>query len=403
MAGHDPQDLSIAAARQRLLDAVGPVTDTERLTLAKAHGRALAEPVIAPCALPREDHSALDGYALRGVDARAGHRLRIVGRALAGAPWSGTVTAGSCARIMTGAVLPAGADTVVAQECVQADDRWVTLDVTLEAGANVRRAGEDVVPGTAALPAGCPIDARRIALLAAFGLDSVAVMRPVRVGLLSTGSELRPPGTALGSGELYDSNRPMLAALLSRPYVRLHDLGAVPDDPEQLSACFAQTADLDLVVVSGGVSVGEADWVRPVLAQRGRLDFWRVAIKPGRPLAFGRLGAAWLMGLPGNPVSAYVTFRLFVEPVVQRLAGLLVREPLTLLTPIMEAIAHRADRTTFLRGRWTDSADGGRGVVAMPEQGSAMLGSLAQADCLIELPAGRTAFSAGTAVKVWPL
>jgi molybdopterin molybdotransferase len=304
---------------------------------------------------------------------------------------------------MTGAVLPAGADTVIAQECVQAGEGWITLDATLTAGENVRVAGEDAAAGEEVLGAGLRIDARGIALLAAFGLNSVPVVRPVRVGLLSTGSELRGPGAVLASGDLYDSNRPMLAALLSRPCVSLHDLGTVPDDPEQLAARFAQTADLDLVVVSGGVSVGEADWVRPVLAQRGRLDFWRVAVKPGRPLVFGRLGNCWLMGLPGNPVSAYVTFRLFVEPVVARMAGMQVREPLTLLAPIGEIVRHRGDRTSFLRGRWITSQDNSRAVIPLAAQGSAMLTSLAQADCLIELPAGQTAFPAGTVVKVWPL
>lgn len=403
MVGSDPQDLSVEAARLRLLGAVGPVAGVERIGLAEADGRVLAGPVHAPTALPREDAAALDGYALCGDDAVAGRRLRVVGRALAGAPWSGTVAPGTCARIMTGAVVPAGADTVIAQERVQAGEGWITLDATLTAGANVRLAGEDAAAGEEMLAAGCRIDARVIALLAALGVVSVTVARPVRVGLLSTGSELRPPGTSLASGELYDSNRPMLAALLSRPCVSLRDLGTVPDDPEQLSARFAQTADLDLVIVTGGVSVGDADWVRPVLAQRGQLDFWRVAVKPGRPLVFGRLANGWLMGLPGNPVSAYVTFRLFVEPVVQRLAGLPVCEPLTLLASIGEAVRHRADRTSFLRGRWIASTDGGRGVVPLPAQGSAMLSSLAQADCLIELPAGQTAFAAGTAVRVWPL
>jgi len=403
MAGSDPQDLTIEAARQHLLDAIGPVLGMERIPLADANDRVLAEPVIAPFDLPRENHSALDGYALWGADAQAGRRLRVVGRAMAGAPWAGTVAPGTCARIMTGAVLPAGADTVIAQECVQAGEGWIRLDATLTAGENVRIAGEDAAAGEEVLGAGLRIDARGIALLAAFGSTSVAVVRPIRVGLLSTGSELRGPGAVLASGELYDSNRPMLAALLSRPCVSLHDLGTVPDDPEQLAARFVQTADLDLMVVSGGVSVGEADWVRPVLAQRGRLDFWRVAVKPGRPLVFGRLGNCWLMGLPGNPVSAYVTFRLFVEPVVARLAGLQVREPLTLLAPIGETVRHRGDRTSFLRGRWITSQDTSRAVIPLSAQGSAMLTSLAQADCLVELPAGHTTFPAGTAVRVWPL
>ncbi|MGB7289103.1 MAG: gephyrin-like molybdotransferase Glp, partial [Candidatus Macondimonas sp.] len=345
------QDLTVETARARLLASVSPVAGTERLPLAQAVGRVLAEPVVAPFALPREDHSALDGYALCGSDAKVRRRLRIIGRALAGAPWSGTVAPGTCLRLMTGAVIPAGADTVIAQESVQVEDGWITLQSGLEAGENVRRAGEDLLQGREAVPAGRSLDARQIALVAALGIGVVTVLRPVRVGILSTGSELRAIGEALAPGDLYDSNRPMLAALLQRPMVALEDLGSVPDDPRQLAARLGQGADLDLLIASGGVSVGEADWVRPVLAEMGHLDFWRVAIKPGRPLAFGRLGRSWFLGLPGNPVSAYVTFRLFVLPVLERLAGMPVRPPVSLRVPLLAPLRHRPGRTSFLRAR----------------------------------------------------
>lgn len=401
MAGDSAQDLTVVAARARLLSSVSPVSGVERQPLAQALGRVLAVPVMAPFALPRENHSALDGYALCSVDAEAGRRLRIAGRALAGAPWSGTVSPGRCARIMTGAVLPAGADTVIAQESVQAEPDWITLGSSLAAGANVRLAGEDLPAGAEALAAGCRIDARHIALLVALGQTEVSVVRPVRVGLLSTGSELRPPGAALAPGDLYDSNRPMLAALLRQASVSLQDLGAVPDDPAQLSERLADAAALDLLVVSGGVSVGEADWVRPVLAEHGQLDFWRVAIKPGRPLAFGRVGGCWFMGLPGNPVSAYVTYRLFVEPVLQRLSGLSVREPVVLSAPLCAQARHRPGRTSFLRGRWERYGPQGWGVAPLAAQGSAMLAGLAEADCLIELAADQAVFEPGMPVRVW--
>lgn len=400
MAGDSAQDLTVEAAQARLLAAVTTVSGTERLDLLQALGRVLAVPVMAPFSLPREDHSALDGYALRGIDAQAGQRLRCIGRALAGAPWEGTVVPGSCARIMTGAVLPTGADTVIAQEDVQAEAAWITLGTTLTAGANVRRAGEDVRAGAEVLSAGTAIDARQIALLAALGLTATTVVRSVRVGLLSTGSELRTPGTVLAPGDLYDSNRPMLTALLQHPYVTLWDLGVVPDDPHLLAARLAQAKDLDLLIASGGVSVGEADWVRPVLAELGQLDFWRVAVKPGRPLAFGRLGQSWFLGLPGNPVSAYVTFQLFVQPFLQRLAGLAMGEPVVLSAPLLAQTRHRPGRTSFLRGRWECRGDANWGVVPMDAQGSAMLAGLAQADCLIELPADRAIFEVGESVKV---
>lgn len=403
MAGDSAQDLTVMAARARLLNSVAPVSGVERQPLAQALGRVLAAPVIAPFALPRENHSALDGYALSSVDAQAGRRLRIAGRALAGAPWSGTVPPGSCARIMTGAVLPAGADTVIAQENVQAEADWITLGSSLAAGANVRLAGEDLPAGAEALAAGCLIEARHIALLAALGQTAVSVVRPVRVGLLSTGSELRPLGEALAPGELYDSNRPMLAALLQQASVSLQDLGAVPDDPAQLSERLMDAAALDLLVVSGGVSVGEADWVRPVLAEHGQLDFWRVAIKPGRPLAFGRIGACWFMGLPGNPVSAYVTYRLFVQPVLQRLSGMPAREPVVLSAPLCTQVHHRPGRTSFLRGRWERYGPQGWGVMPLAAQGSAMLAGLAGADCLIELTADQAIFEPGMPVSVWRL
>lgn len=403
MAGDSGQDLTVETARARLLASVSPVVGTERLPLAQAVGRVLAEAVVAPFALPREDHSALDGYALCGSDSKVGRRLRIIGRALAGAPWSGTVAPGTCLRLMTGAVMPAGADTVIAQESVQVGDGWITLQAGLEAGENVRRAGEDLPEGREAVPAGRSLDARQIALLAALGIGVVTVVRPVRVGILSTGSELRPFGEALAPGDLYDSNRPMLAALLQRPIVALEDLGSVPDDPRQLAARLGQGADLDLLIASGGVSVGEADWVRPVLAEMGHLDFWRVAIKPGRPLAFGRLGRSWFLGLPGNPVSAYVTFQLFVLPVLERLAGMPVRPPVSLRAPLLAPLRHRPGRTSFLRARWERAAEGAWGVFPFPGQGSAMLSSLAQADCLIELPADRATFEVGESVKVWRL
>lgn len=400
MAGDSAQDLTVEAAQARLLAAVTTVSGTERLDLLQALGRVLAAPVMAPFSLPREDHSALDGYALQGIDAQAGQRLRCIGRALAGAPWEGTVVPGSCARIMTGAVLPTGADTVIAQEDVQAEAAWITLGTTLTAGANVRRAGEDVRAGAEVLSAGTAIDARQIALLAALGLTATTVVRSVRVGLLSTGSELRTPGTVLAPGDLYDSNRPMLTALLQHPCVTLWDLGVVPDDPHLLTARLAQAKDLDLLIASGGVSVGEADWVRPVLAELGQLDFWRVAVKPGRPLAFGRLGQSWFLGLPGNPVSAYVTFQLFVQPFLQRLAGLAMGEPVVLSAPLLAQTRHRPGRTSFLRGRWECRGDANWGVVPMDAQGSAMLAGLAQADCLIELPADRAIFEVGESVKV---
>ena len=403
MGGDCHPDLSVEAAQARLLDTSAPVVGVERLALTEALGRVLAEPVWAPIALPREDHSALDGYAIDSVDGQSRRRLRIVGRALAGEPWPGTVVPGTCVRIMTGAMLPAGANTVVAQESVQAAEGWITLDTPLTAGDNVRRVGEDVPAGAEGLAAGCLLDARRIALLAALGLGAVVTHRTVRVGLLSTGSELRGPGTALARGEQYDSNRPMLAALLQQPCVRLHDLGTVVDDPNLLSARLAQIGDLDRLVANGGVSGGEADWVRPVLAERGQLDFWRVAVKPGRPLAFGRLGACWFMGLPGNPVSAYVTHRLFVQPVLQRLAGLRRFSPAVLRAPLLGTVRHRPGRTSFLRGRWEEQPDGETGVVPLPKQGSAMLSSLTQADCLIELPAEQAEFAEGTPIRVWPL
>lgn len=403
MVGDGAQDLTVETARARLLASVSPVVGTERLPLAQAVGRVLAEPVAAPFGLPREDHSALDGYALCGSDATVGRRLRIIGRALAGAPWSGTVAPGTCLRLMTGAVMPVGADTVIAQESVQVGDGWITLQSTLEAGDNVRRAGEDLLPGREAVPAGRLLDARQIALLAALGIGTVTLVRPVRVGILSTGSELRAIGEALAPGDLYDSNRPMLAALLQRPIVALEDLGSVPDDPRQLAARLAEGADLDLLVASGGVSVGEADWVRPVLAEMGHLDFWRVAIKPGRPLAFGRLGRSWFLGLPGNPVSAYVTFQLFVLLVLERLAGMPVRPQVNLRAPLLAPLRHRPGRTSFLRARWERAADGAWGAFPFPSQGSAMLTTLAQADCLIELPADRATFDVGELVKVWQL
>ena len=396
--------LTLDDARARMLAAVVPVADVEEVPLAALSQRILAHAVHAPRDLPPADNSAMDGYAVRHADLAPGVVLRVIGTALAGAPWAGTVGPGECVRITTGGHLPAGADTVVIQEDVARSGDQVRLTAEPGArGANVRRAGEDVACGELVLPAGRRIGAIELGVLATLGLAAATVRRRLRVALFASGDELRPPGAPLAPGQIHDSNRYVIGAMLERLGAEVLDLGIVRDDPELLRAAFQQgAADADLVITCGGASVGEADHARALLDELGEVDFWKVALKPGKPFIFGRLGAAWVCGLPGNPVSALVTFQQLVVPAIRKLQGADDPAPLCIQARAGAPLRRNRTRLELLRGRLDPDGAGGWRALPDPQQSSGAFAALARCNAFILVPAGDGAIAAGAPVQVLP-
>ncbi|MCK2089520.1 molybdopterin molybdotransferase MoeA [Thauera aromatica] len=397
--------LGVAEARAAILDGLSPISGWERVAVRAALGRVLAEDVIAPYNVPAHDNSAMDGYAVRAQDLAASTEtsLAIVGTAFAGRPFSGIVGAGQAVRIMTGASIPQGADTVVVQEVARREHDRVFIPTGQKKGQNLRRAGEDLAQGGVALAAGTRCGPAELGLIASLGIAEAAVRRPLRVAFFSTGDEIASIGRPLGPGEVYDSNRYTLFGALSRLGCELLDMGVVPDRPEALEAAFRDAAlTADVVITSGGVSVGEADFIRQMMARLGEVAFWKLAIKPGRPMAFGRIGGAVLFGLPGNPVAVMVTFYQFVHDALLKLMGV---SPL----PPAERFPARADfslrkqpgRTEYLRGR-LQRAPGALSVALAGAQGSGVLSSMSEADCFVVLPEDCTAVQPGDTVLVQP-
>jgi molybdopterin molybdotransferase len=390
----------------RMLDGLRPVAGVESVPLAGLAGRILAATLHAPRDFPGADCSAMDGYAVRHADLSQGVALRLVGTALAGSPAARPIGAGAgeCARITTGGQLPAGADTVVIQEEVERDGGFVRLTgAPPRRGANVRRAGEDLARGEPVLPAGRRIGAIEIGTIAALGLAEAGVRRRLRVALLASGDELRPPGATLAPGQIHDSNRHMLTAMLDRLGAEVRDFGILPDHRPALREAFRRAAeDADLVVSCGGASVGDADHTRAVLEELGQVDFWKVAIKPGKPFLYGRLDAALVCGLPGNPVSALVTFHQLAVPVIRRLQGADDPEPLVLTAIATAALRRNHSRLEFLRGRIESDGRGGLRATPDRQQGSAAFAALSRCNAFLLVPAGTGEIAAGEPVQVLP-
>ena len=346
--------LTIAQARRQMLDPLRPIEGWESVALRDALNRVLDRDVVAPFDVPAHDNCAMDGYALRAADLKPGSatRLAVVGAAFAGTAFSGSVDAGQAVRVMTGAVLPRGADVIVPQELVTVHDSNVDIPTGPRVGQNIRRAGEDLARGQPALRAGKRVGSAELGLLASLGIAEVAVRRRLRVAILSTGDEIASIGRALAPGQIYDSNRYTLTAALRRMDAELLDLGVVRDNPEALEHAFrTAAANADAIITSGGVSVGEADFVKELMARLGEVRFWKIAIKPGRPMAFGRIGNAWLFGLPGNPVAVMVNFHQLVAEALQRLAGVDPLPPRPCLTvPCVAPIRKGKGRAEFVRG-----------------------------------------------------
>ena len=401
---YDPNSMPVEKAREVIARFLSPVAATERLGVRAALGRVLAEDVVSPLDVPAHDNSAMDGYAVRSADLKADGdvTLKNTGASFAGAPFKGTVGAGQCVRIMTGGVVPQGADTIVMQEHVKAEGDKVTIGKGHRKEQNLRRAGEDLATGQVALKRGIALRPADIGLISSLGIGEVAVVRRLRVAFFSTGDELVSVGTQLKEGQIYDSNRYTIHGMLTRLGCEVMDLGVVRDDPRLLERAFREAAaTADVVITCGGVSVGEADFVKALLDKLGEVVFWKIAMKPGQPLAYGKIGAAHFFGLPGNPVSVMVTFYQFVRDALLRLSGL---DPVPALpsfkVPCTSALKKAPGRTEFQRGILSQDASGNWSVRVTGEQGSGILRSMSEANCFIILPDAQGNIAAGALVEV---
>jgi molybdopterin molybdotransferase len=427
ITGHESQALPVSAAQAVIRRWIQPVATIERVPLRAALDRVLAEDVMSPIDVPAHDNAAMDGYAFDGgvldeqsnADGAGGAQLMldVAGEAFAGHPFIGTLAPSQCVRIMTGAPMPAGADTVVPQEFVSRSGERIAFDAPrhLERGANRRRAGEDLARGRPALHAGRIMRPSDIGLVASLGISEVAVRRRLRVAFFSTGDELRSIGEPLEAGCVYDSNRYTISAMLARLNFEALDLGIVRDEPAALEAAFRSAAQsADVVLSSGGVSVGEADFTRRMFETLGDVAFWQLAIRPGRPLAFGRLWPsaesgrnsqerpALYFGLPGNPVAVMTTFYQIVREALLAMAGALAPAPLQLTAIASATIKKRAGRTEYQRGIATRQADGAWQVAPTRSQGSGVLSSMSEANCFIVLAHEQGHVAAGERVDIMP-
>ncbi|MBL0420542.1 molybdopterin molybdotransferase MoeA [Ramlibacter sp. AW1] len=411
LQGYDPQALSAEAVGEFLSRLVAPVADTESVPLVDALDRVLAMDIISPFNVPPHDNSAMDGFAFDGAGLQpdAPLDLQVVGTALAGKAWQGAVGPGQCVKIMTGAIMPAGLDTVVPQELTQLDGDQVRIPPRLlQRGDNRRLAGEDLAEGKPALLRGARMTPAACGLVASLGIAQVPVVRRLRVAYFSTGDEILSLGEAPREGAVYDSNRYTVRGLLTRLGCEVIDLGVVRDDPALLEQAFTRAAaQADAIITSGGVSVGEADFTKTMMKQLGDVAFWRIAMRPGRPMAVGRIGSgdrsAVLFGLPGNPVAVMVTFLAFVRPALLRMMGATAAPPVLLRARSAEAMRKKPGRTEYQRGIVTRQPDGSLQVRTTGNQGSGVLSSMVQANGLIVLHHGQGSVAPGDEVDVMML
>lgn len=397
--------LTVDAALHRIRAAIQPVTETETVTLKNALGRVLAESVYAPIAMPQERNSAMDGYAFASADVvnEQAFTLELVGISLAGKPFLGQLQSGQCIRIFTGAVLPEQADSVIMQEHIRLDGQTVYFPAQTKTHKNVRAIGEDVQQGGLLLLNAKKLTAIDLALLASAGIQELTVQRAVHVAIFSTGDELIALGQPLASGQIYDSNRYLLMGLLNDPCYKVTDLGVIADNKQALTDAFTTAAkNHDVIISTGGASVGDADYIKEVLTECGQIDFWKLAIKPGKPLTFGNIGACYFFGLPGNPISAQVTFQKIVAPALQQLTGTTITRPLQLTAICTSVLKKSAGRQEFQRGILTQTETGELWVATSGQQGSNILSALSLANCYIVLPSECQGVAAGDKVMVEP-
>lgn len=409
LQGYDPQALSASAVNAFLDKLVSPVGGTEAVGVFDALGRVLSEDVVSPISVPPHDNSAMDGFAFDGAQLHGGQplTLRVLsGTAFAGKAWSGQVGQGECVKIMTGAIMPAGLDTVVPQEMTQAGEGSITIPAgALRRGDNRRLLGEDLMAGQPALRAGTKLGPAALGLIASLGLPKVQVYRRLKVAYFSTGDEILSLGEAPREGAVYDSNRYTVFGLLTRLGVEVIDMGVVKDDPATLEAAFrAAAAQADAIITSGGVSVGEADHTKAMMKKLGDVAFWRIAMRPGRPMAVGRLeSGAIMLGLPGNPVAVMVTFLAFVRPALLKLMGVAdvaAHTPPLLKAKSLEPMRKKPGRTEYQRGTVSTAPDGTLQVCTTGNQGSGVLSSMVQGNGLIVLHHGQGNVAVGDEVDV---
>ena len=410
----EPELMPVAIALQRMREQVSAVSETKTVALRDSLGHVLSTDLVSPIQVPAYTNSAMDGYAINSADLPVGDAettLKILGTAWAGKPVDTMVKRGDAVRIMTGGMLPQGADTVVIQEHVQvigqSGDESIVIDGTTTPGRNVRHAGEDINTGDVVLSGGTLIHPAELGLIASLGIDTLTVKRRLRVAFFSTGDELRAlethAGKALGPGEIFDSNRHTLFALLSRLGVELIDLGIVADTEEATHAAILEASEkADLVITSGGVSAGQADFVSKSIAKLGDLTFWKLAMRPGRPLPCGVVNGCRFFGLPGNPVAVMVTFYEFVQPTIKAMMGCTDNDPQLFNVKSGESIRKVAGRIEYQRGILEMSPDGIQTVRTTGKQGAGRLSSMCLANCLIVLPVECDGVSAGDMVQVRP-
>ncbi|MEH6627303.1 MAG: bifunctional molybdopterin-guanine dinucleotide biosynthesis adaptor protein MobB/molybdopterin molybdotransferase MoeA [Motiliproteus sp.] len=401
--------LPVAEGQRQILQQVQPLSCWEQVDVRQALGRILAADVISPINVPAYNNSAMDGYAVRGTElpTTGEARLKVVGNVLAGHPYSGPLAAGECVKIMTGAQVPEGLDTVIIKEVCHCDDgpdgHFVGFPSGALIGQNRRMAGEDLAQGSVAVAAGIRLGAAELGLIASLGQAEVKVRRKPRVAYFSTGDEINSLGEPLQAGQIYDSNRYTVTALLQQMGIEVLDLGVIRDKPEAIEEAFLlASSQADMVISSGGVSLGEADFVKDTLDKLGQVSFWRMAIKPGRPLAFGHVQGALFFGLPGNPVAVMITFLQFVKPALRKLAGESQLLASAFQVRCAQRLKKKPGRTEYIRAICSTNSDGELLVVTTGQQGSGILTSMSRANCLIVLEQERGTVETGDSVWVQP-
>ena len=409
LQGYDPQALSAQDVLKFLTQLVNTVAETEEVEIFQSLGRIVAKDVISPIDVPPHDNSAMDGFAFKGQQLSSAENitLKVVGTALAGKAWQGQVKPGECVKIMTGAIMPDGLDTVIPQELCQSvtPESIQFASHILKTGDNRRLRGEDIAKGKPALKQGARITPAAAGLLASLGLPKVSVYRTLRVAYFSTGDEILSLGEALREGAVYDSNRYTIAGLLKDLGCQMIDLGVVKDDPQLLENAFTKAAEhADAIITSGGVSVGEADFTKAMMKKLGDVVFWKIAMRPGRPMAVGRITqghrSAVLFGLPGNPVAVMVTFLAFVKPALLQMMGSTLSPTPLMRARTQEVLRKKPGRTEYQRGIVTRNADGELEVITTGNQGSGVLSSMVQANALIVLQHTQSTAQVGDWVDV---
>lgn len=399
---HTNDLISLELALEKLLSNTKTVTGTEIIPLTSSAQRIIATDLISPINVPPFDNSAMDGYGLCFADWDGKTPLPVAGKSFTGKPMEGELKAGCCIRIMTGAPIPQGVDTVVMQESTEQTEQGIIFTQPIKKGSNIRKAGEDIAQGSAVFPAGTLLTTAQLPLIASLGISDVTVYRRLKVAVFSTGDELQAVGQPLADGQIYDTNRFTVRLMLEKLNCEILDFGVIPDSPEKLKQTFIEAdQQADLVISSGGVSVGEADYTKQILDELGSIGFWKLAIKPGKPFAFGKLSSSWFCGLPGNPVSAALTFYQLVQPLIARLSGHSQWcTPLRFKVPVTTPLKKTPGRLDFQRGILTADEQGQLHVATTGHQGSHVFSSFSLANCFIVLERERGRVEAGEMVEV---